>query len=247
MTLFCSLFCPCLPGPGQNAISGFHYELLYYFFYLCPFFAHVFKQVWAFGKWLDEVYVLVPRWLNAWLVHCRLCHNTWMFEQLLCWMKGLLMTLRLASRWARTEEVRNLNVNGSWVKAYCKIDNYGSPQNIHILKKTMVLYKIATFERCSRFINYYILKKIMVLYKMPLYWRKIIVLYKILCVFLEKIMVSCISCFFLLFCFFFFWTFFSYWTLDSSLFFRIEPLILLFFFRFKFVEIWTWFWQCESK
>lgn len=207
------LFCPCLPGQGQNAISGFHYELYITSFVFVPFLP-LFTKTGLFGKWLDEVYVLVPRWLNAWLVYCWLCHNTWIFEQLLCWIKGLLMILRLASGWTRTEEVGNLNVNGSWVEAYCKIDNYGSPQNIHILKKIMVLYKIAMFKRCSRFINYHILKKIMVLYKIPLYWRKIMVLYKILCAFWRKYGFL----YKLLFYFFFFWT---------SFIFYIEPLILL--------------------
>lgn len=95
--------------------------------------------------------------MYCWLM-LRISWNVKEFKWMHCLMNGLLKMFKICLWIGGIEEFKIWMVP-SW--RFIAVEDHGSLQNAHILKKIMVLYKIHIY-----------LKKIMVIYKIPMLWRR---------------------------------------------------------------------------
>lgn len=146
--LLYSIFCSCLPGLGQNVVSGFHSELWNISFVFVPFLPLSLDRSGLLEKWLDGVHVLVSSWFNAWLcVLLNLCLgllevlrslNSCFTEWVVYWGFQDLSLKEGFEIWIRMALDQRLIAGWkSWFYTKCPFleEDYGYVQDSHVLEK----------------------------------------------------------------------------------------------------------------
>ena len=128
---------------------------------------------------------LFQSWSNAWLVYCwllpRIYCSAKRFEQLLCWINGLLNNVEVCLWVGRIERIWKYGYKWLLLRGWLQIDNYASRQKCPFLEENYgSVQDFHALKKSWFFINFHVLKKITVLYKNAHVLKEIMVLYKIL-------------------------------------------------------------------